>query len=102
MLISIDYDGTWTNDPALWHTFALHAIESGHEVIMITQRAAGWREPLMDVFEEDLSLPIIFAAGAPKLVAALELGLDVDVWIDDNPRAMIERFEYTGPDQGGF
>ncbi len=102
MIVSIDYDGTWSADPDLFGIFARRAVVRGHIVIMITQRGPEHRVPEMDAIEAVLSHPIIFASGKTKVHAAMEAGFVVDVWIDDNPWAMVKAFTYTGPDQGGF
>jgi len=38
MLIVIDFDGTYTNDPALWDAFIKMAKENYHEVFCATMR----------------------------------------------------------------
>lgn len=102
MIISIDYDGTWSADPRLFTAFVVTARQHGHTILMITQRGPEWRVPEMDVIEAVISHPIIFAAGKTKVDAATDAGFNVDIWIDDNPYAMVKPFTYTGPDQGGY
>jgi hypothetical protein len=38
MLISLDYDNTYTLDPKFWDMFVKNAISSGHRVICCTMR----------------------------------------------------------------
>lgn len=78
MIIAIDYDGTWSADPALFEQFARDARERQHEVLVITNRSP----------EQAIIVPgmtVIYACGRPKRNVALESGHNVTVWIDDNP-----------------
>lgn len=38
MIIALDYDGTYTADPALWDQFILLAIKNNHYVVCCTLR----------------------------------------------------------------
>lgn len=38
MLIALDYDGTFTEDPTLWVSFIAMAQAHGHDVIGVTMR----------------------------------------------------------------
>jgi hypothetical protein len=38
MLIALDYDGTYTEDPVLWDDFIVKAKSSGHDVKILTMR----------------------------------------------------------------
>lgn len=38
MLIALDYDGTYTEDPDLWNEFISKAKERGHDVKILTMR----------------------------------------------------------------
>ncbi len=85
MLISIDYDATWTQDPAFWRKFCRMANTAGHKVILVTNRqgtAADVRElrGLRAHCHE-----IIFAKEGPKRRAAKARGYRPHIWIDDNP-----------------
>lgn len=77
MLIAIDYDDTYTADPALWDVFIAVASSRGHEVICVTGRRAS--QPV------GLELPTVYADGEYKREAAERAGYRVDVWIDDMP-----------------
>ena len=90
MVISIDYDDTWTADPKGWQQVVTIMRRRGHTVILITNRPNLPRythEVKRDVgrFVDD----IIFAGiTMPKRTAAANLGYVVDVWIDDFPSAV--------------
>ena len=90
LTVSIDFDGTFAADPAMWTEFVQSCREAGNNVLMITRRedtpenrehvsrVLGEAEPLLDT--------IIFAGlGKAKKQAAEEAGVSVDIWIDDVP-----------------
>lgn len=82
MIISLDYDKTYTLDPPLWADFIILAYELGHEVMVVTIR--GPDEPV-----ECEWLPTVceihYTARQAKASYMRDLGIKVDVWIDDNP-----------------
>lgn len=82
MIISIDYDHTYTADPELWRQFIRSCQFHGHTVICTTgrkERPSG-REVTLPP-----EIPVICAHNEWKALAAARLGFDVDVWIDDEP-----------------
>jgi hypothetical protein len=84
MIISVDYDGTYTADPELWDDFIKSALVKGHTVICITART----ETIGQVVKDSIGqlVPIIFTGGQPKRQVAFQQGYQVDVWIDDMPQ----------------
>ena len=90
LTISIDYDGTFTAAPGLWRTFITDAIARGHRVACITRRedteqnVEELRIAFGDLYQE-LAAVILCGPGRQKRSAAEELGLAVDIWIDDSP-----------------
>lgn len=94
MLISIDYDGTFTADPDLWRRFIADAERQGHRVICVTGRKAApdySREPRLPE-----SVPVVLAGDDWKRHAAAKAGYAVTVWIDDMPEmvAPTRRLDY--------
>ena len=89
MIISIDYDDTWTADPQMWGRIVKMMRARGHTVIGVTNRPPfpqfmrGVKKD-MGPYVED----IIFAGPGPKREAAARMGYNVDVWIDDYPSAV--------------
>jgi hypothetical protein len=90
LTVSIDFDGTFAADPAMWTEFVKSCREAGNNVLMITRRedtpdnrehvsrVLGDAEPMLDA--------VIFAGlGKAKKQAAEEAGVSVDIWIDDVP-----------------
>lgn len=83
MKIALDYDGTFTRDPALWKIFIASAQSRGHEVYIVTMRYP--TEPLA----HETSCPVFFTSRNAKLKHMQELGHTIDVWIDDMPHLIL-------------
>ena len=89
MNISLDFDDTYTKDPALWNVFCRAAMKSGHTVYLIT-----WRNEneMADVFSSIGKVigqqNCIATSGYAKKEFVEHYGIRIDVWIDDNPLAI--------------
>lgn len=93
MIISIDYDDTFTADPDCWTEVIEVLKKYQHEVICVSAR----RNKLDNRQELSAALPkipILLSYDEPKRSFALKAGYDVDVWIDDSPSAIIDSHEY--------
>lgn len=88
MIISIDYDNTYTTAPTLWDDFIRLSLAVGHTVICTTARPEVMGQVVLDSIGR--LVPVIFAGGEWKREVALKRGYKVDVWVDDMP-------EYVGP-----
>lgn len=83
MLIALDYDDTYTRDPAMWDRFIRLAVASGHSVICVTMRHEG---ESADARESIGQLCQVYCTGRrAKLEYMTEVGRIPDVWIDDSP-----------------
>lgn len=80
MIISLDYDGTYTEDPALWDMFVLHARRNGHQVFLITMRYPD--EPVTLTANVNR---VVYTSREAKLPYTARNNIQVDVWIDDRP-----------------
>jgi hypothetical protein len=84
MIVALDFDDTYNLDPEFWSSFIDLAENKGHQVILATYRheTLDW-DPLM----EDLGkrIQMFFTDGKAKRPFLKDLGLEVDIWIDDNP-----------------
>lgn len=83
MLIALDYDQTYTTDPALWDEFINRCISRGHEVICITLRYP--KEAIAD-----LPIPIHYTSRKAKSDFCKVNSIKVDIWIDDKPAYIFE------------
>jgi hypothetical protein len=86
LTIALDYDDTYTADPGLWNLFIKSARERGHKVICVTCRGQSWDNADL------LKLPILvyYTDMAPKRWHMEQLGITVDIWIDDCPECVKE------------
>jgi uncharacterized protein len=92
LLISLDYDRTYTAAPGLWRSFVAMAAERGNRVVCITRRedTEQNREELRLAFADlDVADLILCGTGTQKRDAAAAAGLEVDVWIDDHPEGIV-------------
>lgn len=84
MNISLDYDNTYTLDPATWNEMIEIFKQRGHTVYVVTLRTPDEghdvRRQLADKVES-----IIFTSRNAKTDFVSALGISIDVWIDDMP-----------------
>ena len=85
ILFAIDYDGTFSADPALFRLFVNLLRAHGHESVLVTGRSD--EGPFGAEVKRAVGnlMPIVFAAGDWKKEAAAKAGYKIDVWIDDHP-----------------
>lgn len=92
MNIALDYDDTFTRDPALWTNFVDDAKCMGHDIRFVTFRSNAYGgindDILMDSIELDIS--ILYTGGKRKRQYCYEQGFMVHVWIDDMPEIIVE------------
>lgn len=91
MIVSIDFDGTWTEDPVAWRAFAKMLVRRGHTVIVTTNRddIPGFSNEVYETVGTSAVKEVIFAGAKPKRQAARERGYKVDVWVDDMPEMVV-------------
>lgn len=84
MNIALDYDGTYTADPALWDSFIAAARARMHQVHLVTMRSSC--EPVRLGAEVDR---IHYTDRKAKRPFMQERGIAVQIWIDDMPDFII-------------
>lgn len=86
MIISVDFDNTYTNDPVTFNKVIKIFQDAGHTVVCVT-----FRTPAMgaDVLRTIGSLigkdNCFFSSGELKKPFMEAQGIEVDIWIDDMP-----------------
>ena len=82
MNISIDYDGTYTANPDMWDRVIELMQDYNCNVYCVTKRHRMFRD-------KDIkpNVPIIHAVKS-KLEATKATGIEIDIWIDDNPKSI--------------
>jgi hypothetical protein len=86
MKLALDFDDTFTRDPALWVQFTLNSQQRGHIVYGITMRTP--QECVGELFDNYRALVdyvIPTSRAAKKSFCEDVHGLIIDVWIDDRP-----------------
>lgn len=79
----LDYDNTFTEDPGLWLQFIEMCKQRGHFVYITTARNS---DNIADIENTVPShIEIIPSDGRLKQEAVNEVGITIDVWIDDMP-----------------
>lgn len=89
MLIAIDFDETLTKDPQLWRWFYQIAAQRGHRLICVTaRRQTADNVDLIDEWlaAQQIDLPVYFTSLGSKVAHMAAIGLNVDIWIDDDPK----------------
>jgi HK97 family phage prohead protease len=91
LLISLDYDNTYTAAPGLWRSFVADATARGNRVVCISRRedSEANREELRAAFSDlDVAGIVLCGEATQKRAAAAAAGLDIDIWIDDYPEGI--------------
>ena len=85
MIVSIDFDDTFTVDPVAWTAIIKLLQNASHTVVCVTGR----KDTPASANQIKTALPdgvaVVFAGSDPKNDAAMRQGFHVDVWIDDRP-----------------
>lgn len=95
MLLALDYDETYTRDPAFWNSVIDLAKARGHLVICATMRNSnGWEaEEVRNALAHCVEA-IIFTNRKAKHKAVYDAGYMSSVWIDDNPYFILNNAAY--------
>lgn len=103
LLISLDYDQTFTAAPGLWRSFVAMATADGNQVVCISRRddTESNREEIRSAFADlDVSQVVLCGPETRKRAAAAAAGLDIDIWIDDYPEGITDQ-EFLAPKSRG-
>jgi hypothetical protein len=91
MNIGLDYDGTFTSDPTMWVRFITDATLRGHSVWIVTMRYPSECDGTKGTIDQrlrEMRVPIVCTSRAAKGPHCKKLGIDIHVWVDDNPQAV--------------
>jgi hypothetical protein len=90
MRIAVDYDRTFTTHKGFWLDFMIRAQDLGWDVCIVTHRhhEIDWNEDF-DLLEAHHSIPTYFTDGKAKKKFLLDLGVEVNIWIDDKPEGIV-------------
>jgi hydroxymethylpyrimidine pyrophosphatase-like HAD family hydrolase len=90
MTFALDFDDTFTADPPCFAALIELAKQHGHKVLIVTARHRT-EENIREIMEAtELSRGSIYLTSLqPKMWYMQEQGVHIDVWIDDNPNAVV-------------
>lgn len=84
MLIALDYDGTYTEDPAFFNLLLSAAQHCGHTVYIVTMRHESESFDLLPLLNKGVT-KLVCTGRQAKVEYCTERGITPDVWIDDSP-----------------
>lgn len=88
MKIALDWDNTFTKDTDLWQSFVLQSNARDHKVWIVTSRG---KDTPIEFIPEGVQT-VIYCEYRAKEKVTNERGIKIDVWIDDDPRYIVEGF----------
>ena len=91
MILSLDFDDTYTRDPAFWDAFIVSAQKRGHTVYCVTMRTPEQGEQVRNTVGR--LVKCFFTSMQGKSAYMWNQGIKIDVWIDDMPIAIVEGIE---------
>lgn len=83
--IAIDYDETITKDPKAWDAIMHLMHKSGMKVYVVTYRNNRESFGLEYLMASDFIEKVVFTARNGKKAFCENLGIFIDIWVDDNP-----------------
>lgn len=91
LVICIDYHDTYSTDPKLWDSIIQLFVMRKDDVICISRDHNGGEDEILDSIGKVIGKKnVYFTHGVAKKDFAKENDLKVDIWIDDNPKHIIE------------
>jgi len=88
--IAIDFDETFTADPELWQNFIRDAHARGHRVYCVTCRRDTPENREIVRIPDLPAYRHYFTSLAPKRWFMEQRGIQIDIWIDDQPECVRE------------
>lgn len=91
MIVSLDFDDTFTADPETWTKVVNALTQAGHEVICISGRANNDENKIDLRSNLPKQITRIYLCGDLSKKHYSEINsLQVDVWIDDSPSRIVQ------------
>jgi hypothetical protein len=93
LTFAIDFDDTLTACPTLWRPFIEQAKLLGHRVFCVTARrdTDENREDIDEwMIDNAIELHVIYCGLASKIATMERRGIDVAIWIDDDPIKLVK------------
>lgn len=86
--IAVDYDGTYTDNPDCWFAVIVQLRIFGYSVYCVSARTNNEQNnrELFNVLPNGVVL--VLTGHQPKKKFCEDLGINIDIWIDNNPMAL--------------
>jgi len=92
LTFGLDFDDTFTADPEWAAEFIAITERRGHRVLIVTGRRRDDESEMtirLAQIEYGTNQRVIWAEMGSKLYAVEQLGITIDVWVDDDPRKLV-------------
>jgi hypothetical protein len=96
MIVALDFDGTFTEDPEGWSGVIALFKARGHTIYIVTMRHPEVEEAIPN-FIKHIVDDIFYTGRLAKRKFMESKGIKIDVWIDDNPEAVSMNAEQIWP-----
>lgn len=91
LTICIDYHDTYATDPKLWNSIIQLFYLRKNNVVCISRDHNGGEDEILDSIGKVIGKDnVYFTKGANKKDFAKKKDIKVDIWIDDNPKHILE------------
>ena len=84
MNIMIDYDNTYTGDVDMWKKIIPVILMYGHNMYLVTSRGMDTPVELIQDFIQ-WKIPVVYCDYRAKQDVCKEQGINIDIWMDDDP-----------------
>lgn len=88
LIVSIDFDDTFSTNPIVWLRVVLLLKNSGFNVVCCTSRYENEYPEDLDILINN-GIDVYYTGRKAKDEFLQEKGIKVDIWIDDNPFAIL-------------
>lgn len=95
MNIGLDWDHTFTRDTRSWEKFITMMTLAGHKIWIVTARGP---DTPVEYVPENIE-GVVYCEYVAKKVVTRNMGVSIDVWIDDDPQ-WIEKGFVEGDQDG--
>lgn len=92
MIIALDFDETYNARPDMFDDLIeVLLMYKDTQIILVTYRHSELDyDPLFQHLIDVMGVPVYCTDGKAKKKYMEDLGINVDIWIDDNPRSVLE------------
>lgn len=96
--VALDFDDTYTADPATWQSIVATMLDSGWDVRFVTFRGVEGMHFNVDIetAASVMGIPVIYTGGKQKSKVCHEEGFFPTFWIDDMPHLIPTPVQLSG------